>query len=307
MRPTDRLPAVPRAGTRGREQAPSSGAGGVQAAVDVDHLTGGRREPVRQQCDHGASGRVEVLGVPAQRGALRPDVVEGLGARNRLLGDGRERSGGDHVAADAVRPQVAGQIARGALQRGLGHAHPVVGGPGLPGVEGQAHHRAPAGHQRTAGHRQAGQRVRRDVDRGLHIIGGGGQEFASQRGLRVGEGDRVDDAVQVVDVLADLIGQTGQVLVVGDIEFEQRRFGVEPLDDSPGQAQRPSEVGDQDGGALALGDLGHPVGDRGVHGHARDQDVLALQDSHSVPFLSARMPQWPMPRPPSTGMTAPEM
>ena len=40
-------------------------------------------------------------------------------------------SGGDEVHPDALGPEVAGEVAGGRLEGGLGHAHPVVGRPGL--------------------------------------------------------------------------------------------------------------------------------------------------------------------------------
>ena len=50
------------------------------------------------------------------------------------------RSGGDQVDPDLVGSEVAGQVARDRLERGLRHSHPVVGGPGHRRVEVEADH-----------------------------------------------------------------------------------------------------------------------------------------------------------------------
>ena len=62
---------------------------------------------------------------------LGPHVVEAFEA-----GDALGRHGGSGPAATRLtrmpsRPEVSGQVAGAGLQAGLGHAHPVVGGPGL--------------------------------------------------------------------------------------------------------------------------------------------------------------------------------
>ena len=44
-------------------------------------------------------------------------------------------AGGDEVDADPARAELAREVARDGLQRGLGDAHPVIGRPGHAGVE----------------------------------------------------------------------------------------------------------------------------------------------------------------------------
>ena len=85
------------------------------------------------------------------------------------------------------------------LQAGLGHAHPVVAGPGDAGVEIEADDRAAAGHHRQRRHGQGLQRERRDLDRGRHVLPGGVEEVAAHGFLRR-ERDRVHHPVQPVDV-----------------------------------------------------------------------------------------------------------
>src|SRR6478735_5164706 len=76
---------------------------GVEATVDVHDLPGGRREEVAQQRADSLRGRRVVGLVPAQRGAVLPRRLEVLEARDRLGGQGLQRSGGHQVAADAFR------------------------------------------------------------------------------------------------------------------------------------------------------------------------------------------------------------
>jgi hypothetical protein len=107
----------------------------------------------------------------------------------------------------------------------------------------------------------------------------------------------VHHAVQAVDVLAQPVGQRRQVLGVGHVELDDRRLLRQPLGDPLAQRERPAVVGQDDGGALLLGDPRHREGDRLLGQHARDEDLLALQNAH----------QCPIPSPPSTGTTAPVM
>ena len=93
-------------------------AGGV-AEQEVDRLGHGRR----------------VLDVPRQRGLLLPRGREVAEARDAARGQRRQRPGGHQVHAHAARAEVTRQVARGGLQRGLGHAHPVIDRPRDLGVE----------------------------------------------------------------------------------------------------------------------------------------------------------------------------
>src|SRR6478672_6516376 len=96
--------------TRGnyRTTRPSSEPHGVEAAVDVHDLAGGRREEVAQQRAHGLRGRRVVSLVPPEGRAVLPRRLEVLEARDRLGGEGLQGSGRDQVAADALGPEGAG-------------------------------------------------------------------------------------------------------------------------------------------------------------------------------------------------------
>src|SRR5690242_19754013 len=87
------------------------------------------------------------------------------------------------------------------------------------------------------------------------------------------------------------------MLVIGDVELDDRRLLGQPLGDPLAQRQRPPEVGQDDGGALLLRDPRGGERDRGLGQHARDQDLLAVENAH----------QCPIPSPPSTGTRAPVM
>src|SRR5215204_4938576 len=80
----------------------TSGADGVEPAVDVENLAARRREPVREQAGAGAGGRLGVGEVPAQRRALRPRLLELLEAGDALRGHRAERAGGDEVDANPL-------------------------------------------------------------------------------------------------------------------------------------------------------------------------------------------------------------
>src|SRR5690606_12998611 len=108
-----------------------------------------------------------------------------------------------------------------------------------------------------------------------------------------------------VDMLTQCLRQRGEVLLVGHVELDHRHRLGQPVDDPPGDPQRPAEVRYDDRRALLLGDPGDLEADRGVHRHPRDQDALALENAHDSLSLDRCSLQWPMPRPPSTGITAP--
>jgi hypothetical protein len=87
-------------------------------------------------------------------------------------------------------------------------------------------------------------------------------------------------------VLTHLVGEAGEVALVGDVELEHRRLLRQPLGDALGDPERPAEVGDQHRGALLLRDPRRGEADRAVHRHAGDEDALAVEDSHvCVPFV----------------------
>ena len=92
----------------------------------------------RQQEAAGGGDRRRILRVPAERRLHPPGVGELVEARDALGGDRLQRAGRDEVDADAVRADVAREVARDGLQRRLADAHPVVDRPGDRRVEVEA-------------------------------------------------------------------------------------------------------------------------------------------------------------------------
>src|SRR5690606_1734808 len=122
------------------------------------------------------------------------------------------RPGRDQVDPDVLLAEVAGQVAGGGGQPGLGHAHPVVDGVGDAVVEVQGHHRAAVLHQRQ---QCGGERLEGEgggVHGGGDVLPAGVEEVAAER-LLGGEADGVHDAVEPVDVLGDPPGEAVEVLV----------------------------------------------------------------------------------------------
>src|SRR5690606_38382899 len=87
-----------------------SGSHGVETAVDMHDLAGRRREEVGEQRHDRTCGRRAVGVVPAQGCPLGPGRLELLEARDRLGGEGLQRTGGDEVDPDAAGTEVAGEI-----------------------------------------------------------------------------------------------------------------------------------------------------------------------------------------------------
>ncbi len=225
-----------------------------------------------------------------------------LEARDALGGHGAQRPGGHQVDPDPLPAQIAGQVAGAGLQAGLGHAHPVVAGPGHAGVEVEADDRPAAVHQRQRGHGQRLERVGGHLQRGRHVLPPGGQEVAAQRALRR-VADRVHHAVQARR------RARGPARPASRAARCRSRPAPAPAAGRAAawRSARPGSAGRSRSGRRVapcfLRDPRHVEGDRGVGEHAGDQDPLAVEYAHRRVLLR----QWPMPRPPSTGMTAPVM
>jgi len=104
--------------------------------------------------------------------------------------------------------------------------------------------------------------------------------FAKERGL-----EAFQDDMHCV-----LVRKPGQVGVVAHVELQHRGFHRQPLGDPSSDRQRPSEVRDEDRGALLLRHLGRREADRRVYRDPGDEDVLAFENAHRVSF--ARVPAW---------------
>src|SRR5690606_17209981 len=120
--------------------------------------------------------------------------------------------------------------------------------------------------------------------------------------------DRVQHAVELrvlAQVRGHALGERVQVLLVGHVQLDDRRGLRQPLRD-PFHQPEPAVAGEHDLRTLLLRHLGDVEAQRGVGDDTGDEQALALEESHgSLPIVVWCSGQWPMPRPPSTGMTAP--
>ena len=82
------------------------------------------------------------------------------------------------------RAEVAGEVAGGGLEGGLGHAHPVVDRPREGGVEGQPDDGRARAHQRLGGRGEGLEREGGDLHRRGHVLPLRGEEVAAHDGLR---------------------------------------------------------------------------------------------------------------------------
>ena len=100
--------------------------------------------------------------------------------------------------------------------------------------------------------------------------------------------DRVHDAVEFValpDHLGDAVGQRVEVLLILDVELEQRRLLRQPVGDALDQPH-PVETGEHQLGAGFLRDFRDVERDRRVGDDPRDQDAFAFEQSCHVRFFS---------------------
>ena len=182
----------------------------MDAAVDVQDLTGGHGQEVRQQGRAGPGHDVRVEDVPSERGPLGPGVLEGRESGDGLGGHGLHRTGGHQVHPYPFGPEIPGEVAGQRLERRLGHAHPVVDGPRHGGVEVEPHH-GRAGPAVGAGGREQGterldqglQGVRGDVQGDLDLIPVGPEDVAPEA-LRRGVPDGVEQSVESVPPFREL-------------------------------------------------------------------------------------------------------
>ena len=111
----------------------------------------------------------------------------------------------------------------------------------------------------------------------------------------------MQDAVAPPEALNELVGEPVEVALIGHVELEHRCRLRQPPGYPRRDAEASPEAREHNGCALLLRESGDREGDRGLREHTRDEQALALNDSwHGRPSF-----QWPIPRPPSTGMTAP--
>jgi hypothetical protein len=83
----------------------------MEAAVDVEDLSGGRREQVGEQGDAGLPDNGPVVDVPAEGGASVPDVFEGAEARDRAGGHRANGPRRNEVDTDPVGSELARKVA----------------------------------------------------------------------------------------------------------------------------------------------------------------------------------------------------
>ena len=78
----------------------------------------------------------------------------------------------------------------------------------------------------------------------------------------------------------DGLADADEVLGHGDVELEHLDVAAELAGRARRQAEAPAGAGEDDLGALGLGDPGDGVRQRGVGEHAGDHDVLAVEETH---------------------------
>ena len=123
--------------------------------------------------------------------------------------------------------------------------------------------------------------MQRDID----VVPLGAQEGTTQGTFRVGEGDCMDDTVELVHTkIVEHRRQGRQLIGIGDVELDDVWFDVESAHCPSGGADGPLQIGDDDPGTLLLGELGGAERDGGGHRHTGDEDGASVKESHEHSF-----------------------
>ena len=235
------------------------------------------RDEVRQQEHDRVGDRRRVGRVPPERRPVAPAVGERLEPRDPLAGDRPQGAGGQGVDADPVRSEVAREVPRDRLERGLGHAHPVVDRPRDPGVEIERDDRAPVLlHVGEHPRRDRLQREGARLDRGRDALPRGVQEVPAERVLRR-ERDRVQEPVEPSPPGPDLGRDRLDVRGIVRVHLQDVDGIGEPARRLLRQPHRAPERGQDDLGPLLLQGLRGRVRDRLARQHAGDEQLLAFE------------------------------
>ena len=218
--------------------------------------------------------------------------------------------GRDRVDADALRPELGGEVADGGLERGLGDAHDVVVLHHLLGaVIGHGEERAAVLHQRLGEMRHADEGPDRDVHRHLEALRAATSmtrppraslvekaiEWTRKSSLPQSCGDAVEDRLELAvghhvhrheDRRLDLAGQRLDVRLRLVVEVGDRELGAEGAEGAGAAPGDRAVVGDADDQALACrraasrsraGRVMSAPPDQG-EGVARDHQLLVRRD-----------------------------
>ena len=248
--------------------------------------------PAGPEQEHRGVSHLGCFDRPPQRRPIAIDLQNAGEAGDPRSRERLDRSRGDGVHADVLRPEIGREVADGRLERGLRHAHHVVVlEDTLASEVGQREDAAaPARlHQRQRSTSQRNQRIGADVQR---------EREAGARGLHEREPGRelfarrvcgaVHQEVEPAELLADAGEDGGDLAVVGDVTRQDQRV-VEPGAELADVLLEPlTLIGHRQPGAGPRGRFRNRPRDRPLVGHADDEPVLPSQISHSTPFAPGR-------------------
>ena len=242
----------------------------------ISPVVGG--EPVGEQRDARLGDRLGVLDVPAERRALDPDVLELLEAGDALR---RDACGSGRRATRFTRmpcgPEVAGEVARGRLERGLRDAHPVVDRPGdwrrcRSRGRRSSRRRSISGSARD---RERLQRVRRHLQRDGDVVPRRVEEAAAE--ARLGrEADRVQHAVELAADVARRARRGASASVTSSSTISGSASGAAWRRAAVRLIARPNDVSTTSA-PCSCASARDRERDRRVVEHAGDEDPLALR------------------------------
>ena len=191
-------------------------------------------------------------------------------------GEGFHWPCGNRVDADAFGPEIARDVAHRGFERRLRDAHDiVVRHDSFRSERGEGDHRAAVRHHMARPPGGVDERERRHVHSVPEILARGVFDEGAFEGLLVGEGDGVDEKVDLAPLVLDFAEGPFHVVVAHHVSLN------EELDaDGFGELAHPAfhgaDIGEAKLRALGVQLLGDAPGDGDLVGDAHDEAALAL-------------------------------
>ncbi len=200
----------------------------IEAGVDEVNLARDAAREIAKQVKCRSADMVE-LDVFLERAVGLVPFEDSARIADGRTRQGAHRPGRDRVDADAVAPEIGGEVAHGRLERGFRHPHHIVVRHDAVGAQiAQRHQRAAIAalrrrrHQMRGALRHRGEGKAGNVER-TREIGAAGVDIAPRQLVLVGKGDGVDEEIEPVPFLLQGGERCVELVVLLDVARQHQR------------------------------------------------------------------------------------